>query len=292
MIQSVLLQTAKYDIGTQVQLEWEIGSSQINGMTAFVDTNNTEWSLKSNDLDVSKYKGKSVIQGKISDFWIDGNYVIDVTKIFQIIKNDESKLVKKYATIDAGIQIDLSDNADYFIDLDTQNNIIIKSISTFRPVFKITPFLCDWQKDETNCGKIVREWENLPELMENSFISLQSLKFYKTKNGTRFVDDKQGKGYTITVSDDNLMYSVSEYIGLLWKDWINWKIYDRLSSRCVNEEFVMTTSEWIDIKKMNNNRFAIIKWKSDKWASIQCEIFLDDSSKQSVNFEMVNILPL
>lgn len=192
--------------------------------------------------------------------------------------------------IDFGLQIDLSDSPNHFVDLDSDNAVLIKDLRTFRTVMKIRSFLCDRRVDNTNCGKIVWEWE--VQKKYDNFISLQSLNFFKLNQKERFVDDKQGRGYQITVTDDNTMYQLSEYIWLLWKDWIGWKIYDRLSSLCTNNEFTMTQSESFELKKSNNNWFAIIKGKSDKWETIQCEIYLDDSSKQGVNFELINILPL
>jgi hypothetical protein len=42
----------------------------------------------------------------------------------------------------------------------------------------------------------------------------------------------------------------------------------------------MTQAENIELKKANNNRFAIIQGKSSKEEKIQCEVYLDDTSKQ------------
>jgi hypothetical protein len=76
---------------------------------------------------------------------------VEVNKIYQVINSDTPNIVKKYMDINAGLQIDLGDDPNYFVDLDADDNLIIKDLRTFRPAMKITPFFCDWEVDSKNC---------------------------------------------------------------------------------------------------------------------------------------------
>lgn len=281
---------SKQDIGSEVQLEWTIQVWSQDGLISFKDTHNTTWLLKSTTIDISNYKGKVVIVGKVTNTTIEGLYIIDVETLYQVINKEHEWLVKKYLDIGMWLQVDVSTNENYFIDLDTQGALLIKDIRTFRPSMKIVEFLCDRRYEDKNCWQIVREWEQKKKF--DSFISLGSMKYYKINNGLWFVDDKQGKWYHIYVSNDQNIYQLSEYISLRSKEQISSKIYDKLNTLCSNNEFTMNQAESFDLKQSNNNRFAIVKGKSSKWELIQCEIYLNDTNKQSVVFELINILPL
>jgi len=289
-IQTFINGWAEYAISSEVQLEWVIQEWLQDWFIWFKDTSNTEWLLKSTSLDISNYKGKVVIQGTITSSSIDWLYIVDVNTLYQVVTNDTQWLVKKYLDLGVWLQIDINNDQNYFIDLDPQGHILIKDIRTFRPSMKIVPFSCDRRYEDKNCGQIIREGENKRKF--DSFISLGSMKYYKINNGLWFVDDKQGKWYHIFVSNDEIMYKLSEYISLQSKTQISSRIYDKLDTLCSNNEFTMTQAEEFEMKQTNNNRFAIIKWKSNKWDMIQCEIYLNDSSKQWINFELINILPV
>ncbi len=278
-----------YAIGQSVELEWQMKSVRSNGYIEFLDNNQRHRFLKSSDLNLSAFSWKSVIVWTINESSIEWNYIIDVSTVYQVLTNSWSKLNTKYMNIDKWISITLQD-PNFFVDIDNYDNIIIKDLRTFRPALKIQSFACDRKFEDKNCGQLIREAENKKKF--DNFISANSLKYYKINDTTRFTDDKYGKWYHVTVSNDAVLYQLSEYISIINKDRINWKIYDKLSTLCINNEFTMTQAENIELKKANNNRFAIIQGKSSKEEKIQCEVYLDDTSKQWVNFELVNILPL
>lgn len=255
----------------------------------FNDTHNNTRYLKSSDLNLSLFTWKSVVDWVISDNTLEWNYVIDVHTVYQLAANSGTKLNTKYLSINKWIGISLQD-PNYFIDLDAADNVIIKDLRTFRPALKIQSFACDRRYEDKNCGQLIREAENKRRF--DNFISANSIKFYKINDNTWFTDDKYGKWYHITVTSDAILYQLSEYITIINKDRINWKIYDKLPALCTNNEFVMTQVESIELKNANNNSFAIIQWKSNKDEKIQCEVYLDDSNKQTINFELANILPL
>ena len=281
---------SKQQIDSEVKLEWTIQAWSQDGFIEFKDIHNTLWLLKSTSIDISNYKGKVVIAGKVTSTTIEWIYIIDVEKLYQVINQEHQWLVKKYVDITLWLQIDVSNNENYFIDLDTQGDVLIKDIRTFRPSMKIKEFACDRRYEDKNCWQIIWEWEQKKKF--DSFISLGSMKYYKINNGLRFVDDKQGKWYHIYVSNDQNIYQLSEYISLRSKEQISNKIYEKLDTLCSNNEFTMTQSESFELKQSNANRFAIIKGKSNKWDLIQCEIYLNDTNKQSVLFELINILPI
>lgn len=260
-----------------------------NGYLEFIDKNQRHRFLKSSDLNLTAFSWKSIIVGRIDESSIEWNFVIDVNTIYQVMANTWSKLNTKYISIDQWLYITLQD-PNFFIDIDNYNNVIIKDLRTFRPALKIQSFACDRKFEDKNCGQLIREAENKKRF--DNFISANSLKYYKINDAIRFTDDKNGKWYHITVTNDAILYQLSEYISIINKDRINWRIYDKLSTLCANNEFTMTQAENIEIKKANNNRFAIIQGKSSKDEKIQCEVYLDDTSKQIINFELVNILPL
>ncbi len=109
-------------------------------------------------MDIIKYKGKAVIEGKIDNSEIDENYMIEVNRIYKIIDPaTDPKIITKYMSLDNNLQINLSKNTNYFVDLDLSGSILIKDLRTFRPVMKITPFECDTKIANQDCGKIVYE---------------------------------------------------------------------------------------------------------------------------------------
>ena len=291
MMKGLLGMIPRYEIGRQVQIEWEIGESIGNGLLEFKQTDLTSRWLKSKVIDLSKYKGKSILQGKIESIMNDGRYILDVARIYQIIDSSKPNILKKYYSIALWVYVDTSDDENYFVDIDASNNIFIKDLRTFRPAARVSQFRCDsawWDKD---CVKMVRDGETKKK-QEDNFISLNGLKYYKLSDWRRFVDDKQGRGYHVTVTDDRTMYYLSRFVFLLDKQYISGKIYDRLTALCRDNELVMNYSDSFELKNMNNNRFAILKWRDDVWNAVQCEIFLDDSSKQNLDMELVNMLPL
>lgn len=290
-MKGILGMIPKYEIGRDVQIEGELGESIWNGMLKFQQGELMSRAVKSKVVDLSKYQWKGILQGKIEAVMSDGRYVLDVERVYQIIDTNKPNIKKKYYDIDLGIYVDTSDDENYFVDTDQQSNIFLKDLRTFRPAARITQFWCDgggWNKD---CAKIVREGETRKK-QEDSFISLNGLKYYKLSDGNRFIDDKQGRGYNITVTDDRTMYYLSRFVFLLDKQYISGKIYDRLTDLCKDNELIMTYSDSFELRKTNNNWFAILKWKTGAWDLVQCELFLDDGSKQGLNIEFMNMIPL
>jgi hypothetical protein len=281
----------QYQKGDSVKLEGEILQGQVNGLISFEDSDGTNRWLKSKDLDIIKYKGKAVIEGYIDNSEIDENFVIEVNKIYKILDPSTGpKIITKYMSLDNNLQIDLSNNSNYFVDLDLSGSILIKDLRTFRPIMKITPFTCMTEIANQDCGKIVYEGDKQNKF--DTFLSLYSLKYYKINEGLWFVDNKEGKGYHLATTADTSMYQLSEYISFLNKDRVASEINARLSTLCTDTDYTMKESTNIELKKTNNNWFAIVKGLSQKDENIQCEIYLDDTSKQGVNFELRNVLPI
>lgn len=291
MMKGVLGMVPSYEIGKQVQIEGEIGESIGNGLLEFKQSNDKSRWIKSKVIDLSKYQGKSIVQGTIESIMSDWRYIMDVARVYQIIDSTKPNILKKYYSIALGIYMDTTDDENYFVDIDRENNLFIKDLRTFRPSARITQFWCDDKVADKDCNAIIHNGETRKK-QEDNFISLNGLKYYKLSDGNWFVDDKQGRGYHITVTDDRTMYYLSRFIFLLDRQYISGKIYDRLTSICRDNELVMSYSDSFELKNTNNNRFAILKWKTDAWDAVQCEIFLDDSSRQNMNMELVNMLPL
>lgn len=289
-VQSFVRWAPEIHIGNEIELQGTLGKWDISWLMWFKDTHGRQRSLKSNDIDITHYSWEVIIQGLIEWTMIDGTYIIKVNTLYKVLSNNQPQLMTRFLDLWVWLQIDVSSDPNYFIDIDIHNNILIKDIRSFRPVMKIHPFLCDRKQEDLNCGQLIREWDMKKKF--DNFISLQSLKYYKINQWIWFVDDKLGKWYHLTVSDDQTMYELSKYIGLLSKDRVSNKIYDRLNTLCSNNEFTMTQSESLDLKQANGNRFAIIKWKSSQWEPIQCELFIDDTSRSTITFELMNILPL
>ena len=61
---------------------------------------------------------------------------------------------------------------------------------------------------------------------------------------------------------------------------------------CANPEHTMKETTNIELKKTNNNWFAIVKGIGMKDEKIQCEVYLNDSNKQNINFELRNVFPI
>lgn len=286
---SLLLWRVDYAVWQQIELPWIMSKVRPDWLVWFDDKRWNYRFLKSSDLDLSRYKWELVVAWTISDTAVDGNYTILVDTIYQTLQSSGNNLNTKYINISQWLYIEVND-PNYFIDLDKLNNVIIKDLRTFRPALKIESFLCDRKQENKNCGQLIRESDTKKRF--DSFISSNSTKFYKINDSTWFTDDKQWKWYHITSINDASLYHLSEFITIINKDWIAWKIYDRLSTLCHNEEFTMTQAENLEVRQANGNWFAIIKGKSTKSEDIQCEIYLDDSTKQWIKFELVNILPL
>ena len=143
-IKNTISAAPQYQKGDTIKLEWEIIQGQNNGLISFIDSVWSKRWLKSKDLDIIKYKGKAVIEGKIDNSEIDENYMIEVNRIYKIIDPaTDPKIITKYMSLDNNLQINLSKNTNYFVDLDLSGSILIKDLRTFRPVMKITPFECD-----------------------------------------------------------------------------------------------------------------------------------------------------
>ncbi len=279
-----------YAVGQTVQLEGELGESLGNGLLEFKQGNELSRGVKSKVIDLSKYQGKSILQGMIADAMNDGRYIVDVSRVYQVIDTTKPNLLTKYYDIGLWLYVDVSDDENYFVDMDTAGSLLIKDIRIFRPTMKITQFWCDDKLVENDCDKILQDAER--RWKYDNFISLNGLKYIKLADGNWFVDDKQGRWYRIVVTNDKAMYYLSRFVFLLDKQYISWKIYDRLDTLCKDNELTMTLAESFELKTLNNNWFAIIKGKDAKWSPVQCEIFLDDSSKQNLDLQLANMLPL
>lgn len=53
----------------------------------------------------------------------------------------------------------MSDDENYFVDMDTAGSLLIKDIRIFRPTMKITQFWCDDKLVENDCDKILQDAE-------------------------------------------------------------------------------------------------------------------------------------
>jgi len=289
-VQWLFAKQVRYAVGQQVQLEWELGQSIGNGLLEFKQANEKSWWVKSKVIDLTRYAGKTIVQWIIVDSTADERYIVDVARVYQIIDSSKPNLLTKYYDIWLWLYLDVSDDENYFLDTDEQQNIFVKDIRIFRPTMKITQFRCDDKQSDTDCVGIIQTAEK--QWTYDTFISLNGLRYVKVAEGKRFVDDKQGRGYHIAVSNDKAMYYLSRFVFLLDKQYISWKIYDRLDTICKDNELTMAIPESFELKTLNNNWFAIIKGKTAAWASVQCELFLDDSSKQNLNIQLANMLPL
>ena len=290
-IKNTISAAPQYQKGDTIKLEWEIIQGQNNGLISFIDSVWSKRWLKSKDLDIIKYKGKAVIEGKIDNSEIDENYMIEVNRIYKIIDPaTDPKIITKYMSLDNNLQINLSKNTNYFVDLDLSGSILIKDLRTFRPVMKITPFECDTRIANQDCGKIVYEWDKLNKF--DTFLSLFSLKYYKINEGLWFVDSKEWRWYHLATTTDASMYQLSEYISFLNKERLGSEINARLGMLCANPEHTMKETTNIELKKTNNNWFAIVKGIGMKDEKIQCEVYLNDSNKQNINFELRNVFPI
>ena len=290
-VTNTITSTPQYQKGDPIKLEGEILQGQANGLVSFEDgEGNNRW-LKSNELDIIKYKGKAVIEGSIGNSEIDQTFIIEVRNILKVLDSSVgTKIITKYMSLDNNLQIDLTNNTNYFVDLDLTGSILIKDLRTFRPVMKITPFECMVELANQDCGKIVYEGDKQNKF--DTFLSLYSLKYYKINDGLWFLDSKEWRGYHLATTADTSMYQLSEYISFLDKARIKDEINARLGALCTNPTFTMVSSDAIDVKKTNNNWFAIVKGRGMKDEEIQCELYLDDSNKQEVKFELRNIIPL
>lgn len=88
-----------YAVGQTVQLEGELGESLGNGLLEFKQGNELSRGVKSKVIDLSKYQGKSILQGMIADAMNDGRYIVDVSRVYQVIDTTKPNLLTKYYDI-------------------------------------------------------------------------------------------------------------------------------------------------------------------------------------------------
>lgn len=279
-----------YTIWQDLKLQWEIWDVLGNGILQFTEDNGKIWTIKSKSLNLLNYQGKAIIDGKIEWTNIDGTFMLDITKIVQVVENTNTNwLDNKFYNVWYGLYIDIDDE-NYFVSY-VSGEVIIKDVRIFKPSAKIIMRWCDDSDPIKDCQKIVNDGE---KKRFDNFISSNGMKYYKMEDGSWFLDDKNWRWYLIYSSSDQTMFYVSRFIYLLNRDYIRNKIEDSLATFCKDTENQLQSIDSFNIKYQNGNNFATLKWPGIvEWSYLQCEILINDTDSTSdIKFESINIIPI
>ncbi len=280
-----------YTIWQDIKLQWIIWEVLGNGILKFTEKDSGKiWTIKSKNLNLLNYQWNSTIDGKIEWINIDGTFMIDVVKIYQVVENTNiSWLEDKFYNVWFWLYVDI-DDPNYFVSY-VSGDVIIKDIRIFKPSAKITMWWCSDKDPSKDCQKIVNDGE---KKQFDSFISSNGMKYYKMWVGSRFLDDKNWRWYLIYASSDKTMFYVTKFIYLLNKDYIRDNIEWSLFTLCKDSENKLQSIDTFDIKYQNGNNFAILKWPwGSVWSYLQCEILINDSDNaEDVKYEPINIIPI
>lgn len=279
-----------YTVWQNIKLQWEIWEVLGNGILKFTEDGGKIWTIKSKNINLLSYIWNAVIDGTIEWTNIDGTFMIDINRIYQVVENNnDNNLETKFYNVWYGLYVDI-DDPNYFVSY-LSGEVIIKDIRTFKPSVKITMRWCDESNPNKDCQKIVN---NSEKKQFDNFISSNGMKYYKMEDGSWFMDDKNWRWYLMYTSSDQTMFYVTKFIYLLNHNYIRSKIEDVLSTVCKDTENQLKSIDNFEIRYQNNNNFAILKWPSNvEWSYIQCEVLINDNdSTRDIVLESINIIPI
>ena len=272
-------------LGDMVELPWHLSPPLMQGVMWFtLSQNNQVIGIKSSNLDITHSSGEIIVVGTVAQF-IGNQPVIDVYATKSTGAMLDAKY-KQYYQSDHGIYINLT-NHPHFIIQTSWDLLVVKDTRLYTDVATIEPFLCEKSNNLTGCAVL---HTTLSGSAMDTFVSLHGLVFYKIATDTWQITDGRNHGYTI-MGNDNNMYQLSTHIKISDDALIEQLIRSQISNLCTYRGQTMVNIKHFDIRKQNNNTFAIIHGNTKNRNEAICQIRVD-ATDHELHLFLVNVIKL
>ena len=272
-------------LGDSIELPWHLSPPLMQGVMWFtLSKNNQVIGIKSSNLDITHYSWEVVIVGTVDQF-IGNQAVIDVYATKSADTTLHTKY-KQYYQSDHGIYINLT-NHPHFIVQTSGDNFVIKDTRLYTDVVTIEPFLCEKSNNLTGCVAIS---QHLSGNAIDTFVSLHGLIFYKIATDTWQITDGRNHGY-ILIGEDTIIYQLSTYMMVSDDALIEQLIRSQISNLCTRDGQTMVNIKRFEIRKQNNNTFAIIHGNTKNRNEAICQIRID-ATDHELDLILVNVIKL